>query len=309
MAENEKYDYSMYETAAERSQECARQSALLLLPEQGETARKQPSQLEEEQKADNEAKAKDPLNSLQRREAGEKIKLQLPADIVMTFAWCPAGSFYMGGTVHNDEQPIHKVTLTKGFYMGVYPVTQAQWKAVMGTDPSYFKGANRPVETVTWNECNEFCSKLNGFLNGQVNIRLPSEAEWEYACRAGTTTEYHFGNVINTDLANYDGNYSFNDSPKGKCRKETTNVGSFPPNSWGLYDVHGNVWEWCRDAKRMYTAADHTDSDVETSNDTRVMRGGSWRYGPSNCRAAYRSRNVLGYSGCNCGFRICFCLG
>jgi formylglycine-generating enzyme required for sulfatase activity len=152
------------------------------------------------------------------RDVGENLELTLPADVVMTFAWCPAGWFSMGGTVHNDEQPIHKVTLTTGFYMGIYPVTQAQWKAVMGTDPSHFKGANRPVESVTWHECNEFCTKLSGLLTERVTVRLPSEAEWEYACRAGTTTEYHFGNVINTDLANYDGSYSFNDSPKGKCR-------------------------------------------------------------------------------------------
>jgi len=262
--------------------------------------------LEEEQEAEEEAKAEDPLNPLRRREAGEKVKLKLPADVVMTFAWCPAGSFRMGGTVHNDEQPIHKVTLTKGFYMGIYPVTQAQWKAVLGTDPSYFKGANRPVESVTWHECNEFCTKLSGLLKERVTVRLPSEAEWEYACRAGTTTEYHFGNVINTDLANYDGNYSFNDSPKGECRKETTDVGSFPANSWGLYDVHGNVWEWCRDAKRTYTAADYTDEDETISDNTRVMRGGSWRYSPANCRAAYRSRNMPAYRGCNCGFRVCF---
>ncbi len=248
-----------------------------------------------------------PCNSfLSLRDAGEKVELKLPADVVMTFAWCPAGSFRMGGTVHNDEQPIHKVTLTKGFYMGIYPVTQAQWKAVMGTDPSHFKGANRPVESVTWHECSEFCTKVSGRLTGRVTVRLPSEAEWEYACRAGTTTEYHFGNVINTDLANYDGNYSFNDSPKGKCRKETTDVGSFPANSWGLYDVHGNVWEWCRDAKRTYTAADHTDADEQSSDYNYVLRGGSWRYSPGHCRAAYRSKNAPAYCGCNCGFRVCF---
>ena len=112
--------------------------------------------------------------------------------------------------------------------------------------------------------------------------------------------------MINTDLANYDGNYSFNDSPKGKCRKETTDVGSFPANSWGLYDVHGNVWEWCRDAKRTYTAADHTDADEQSSDYTYVLRGGSWRYSPGHCRAAYRSRNSAAYCGCNCGFRVCF---
>jgi formylglycine-generating enzyme required for sulfatase activity len=250
------------------------------------------------------------------RDVAGKVKLHLPADLAMMFAWCPAGSFRMGGTIHNDEQPIHKVTLPNGFYMGIHLVTQVQWNAVMGTDPSHFKGANRPVESVTWHESNEFCAELSSLLEERVTVRLPSEAEWEYACRAGTTTEYHFGNRISTDLANYDGNYSFNDSPKGKSRKETTDVGSFPANSWGLYDVHGNVWEWCRDAKRTYTAADYTDvdepdkdkpdKDEPASDNTRVLRGGSWRYSPSHCRAAYRSRNVPAYRGCNCGFRVCF---
>jgi formylglycine-generating enzyme required for sulfatase activity len=262
--------------------------------------------LDDRHRAEEEANAESPLNPLRRREAGEKVKFKLAADVVMKFAWCPAGLFRMGGTVNPDEEPIHKVTVTEGFYMDIHPVTQAQWKVVMGTDPSHFKGANRPVESVTWHECNEFCMKLKGILKEGVNVRLPSEAEWEYACRAGTTTEYHFGNVINTDLANYDGNYSFNDSPKGKRRKESTDVGSFPANSWGLYDVHGNVWEWCRDAKRTYTAADYTDSDAQEQNDQRVIRGGSWRYGPGNCRAAYRSKNAPTYRGCNCGFRVCF---
>jgi formylglycine-generating enzyme required for sulfatase activity len=261
---------------------------------------------EANQQAADEANGEAPLHSLRQREAGARLQIKLPADLDMTFAWCPAGSFRMGGTVHTDEQPIHTVTLTNGFYMGIHLVTQSQWQAVMGTDPSQFKGANRPVDSVTWHECNELCMKLSGLLNGQGAVRLPSEAEWEYACRAGTSTEYHFGNVINTDLANYDGRYSFNDSPKGICRKETTDVGTFPANSWGLYDVHGNLWEWCRDVKRTYTTADYTDSEVQSNTDTRAMRGGSWRYGPGNCRSAYRSRNVPAYRGCNCGFRVCF---
>jgi formylglycine-generating enzyme required for sulfatase activity len=245
-------------------------------------------------------------NSFPSLETGEKVELKLPSDVVITLAWCPAGSFLMGGTVHKDEQPIHTVTLSDGFFMGIHPVTQAQWKAVMCTHPSHFKGANRPVESVTWFECNEFCARLSDLLEMRVKVRLPSEAEWEYACRAGTTTEFHFGNVINTDLANYDGNYSFNDSPKGRSRKETTDVGSFPANSWGLYDFHGNVWEWCRDAKRAYNPGRHIDADAQTNDETRMMRGGSWRYGPGNCRAAYRSRNTPSYRGCNCGFRISF---
>jgi formylglycine-generating enzyme required for sulfatase activity len=243
----------------------------------------------------------------EREKPDQLVELKLPADEVMKFAWCPAGSFRMGGTFHSDEQPIHTVTLTTGFHIGIHLVTQAQWKAVMGSDPSYFKGLNRPVESVTWHECYEFCTKLGGLLMERAVVRLPSEAEWEYACRAGTETEFNVGNVINTDLANYDGNYSFNDSPKGISRKETTDVGSFPANAWGLYDVHGNVWEWCRDAKRTYTAADQTDPHGQSNSDTFVMRGGSWRYSPGYCRSAYRSKNVPAYRGCNCGFRVSFC--
>jgi formylglycine-generating enzyme required for sulfatase activity len=305
MAEEEKRDPKLKAAAERARDECAhKQDVPWLECDQEETERKR--MLEENQNADEGVKAKFSLHLSQQREAGEKVKLKLSADAFMTFAWCPAGSFRMGGTVQTDEQPIHRVTLTKGFHMGIYPVTQAQWKAVMGSDPSYFKGVNRPVETVTWNECNEFCTKLSGLLKERLTVRLPSEAEWEYACRAGTTTEYHFGNRIDTDLVNYDGNYSFNDSPKGKSRKETTDVGSFPANSWGLYDVHGNVWEWCRDTKRTYTASDQVDPEGQLDNYTFVLRGGSWRYSPGYCRAAYRSRNVAAYRGCNCGFRVCF---
>jgi len=121
--------------------------------------------------------------------------------------------------------------------MGICPVTQAQWKAVMGTEPSQFKGANRPVESVTWHECNEFCTKLSGFHEGRVTVRLPSEAEWEYACRAGTTSRYSFGDAITPKDANY------NESGYSK----TSETGTYPPNNWGLYDMHGNVWEWVQD--------------------------------------------------------------
>jgi formylglycine-generating enzyme required for sulfatase activity len=206
----------------------------------------------------------------------------------------------------SDEKPAHKVTLTKGFFIGIHQVTQAQWKAIMGTEPSHFKGPNRPVENVSWDDCQEFCTKLSAHMKGRVKVRLPTEAEWEYACRAGTTTEYHFGDVIDPTLANYDGNYSWNGSPKGEYREQTTDVGSFPANPWGLYDMHGNVWEWCQDAKRTYTEADQTDPQSQSNEGSRVVRGGSWLSPPVFCRAAIRRRCERGRRNDGIGFRVAF---
>ena len=159
------------------------------------------------------------------------------------------GTFLMGSPDTekertSSESPQHWVTLQR-FFLGKYPVTQAQWQAVMGNNPAYFKGNNRPVENVSWNDAIAFCQKLSQ-KTGRY-YRLPSEAEWEYACRAGTTTPFYFGETITPDLANYDGNYTYASAPKGVYRQQTTDVGSFPPNAFGLYDMHGNVWEWCQD--------------------------------------------------------------
>ncbi len=231
--------------------------------------------------------------------------LTLPGGVTMTFSFIPPGSFMMGGTVNDDEKPIHTVMLTKGFFFGIYPVTQRQWLAVMGTNPSYFKGPNRPVEQVFWDDCQEFCEKVTAELKGG-RVKLPTEAEWEYACRAGTTTEYHFGDVLNTDVANYDGDCSWNDSPKGKNRQETTDVGTFPSNAWGLHDLHGNVWEWCSDWYGEYAAGEQTDSQLQSNGRHRVLRGGSWDDNPVYCRAAYRRRLVPAYRSNRIGFRVCF---
>jgi formylglycine-generating enzyme required for sulfatase activity len=173
----------------------------------------------------------------------------LGGGVTLEMVEIPAGEFMMGSIAgeldrENDESPQHRVSVPS-FYIGRFAVTQAQWQKVMGTSPSGFKGEKNPVENVTWNDAQEFCKKLSQQTGRQY--RLPSEAEWEYACRAGTTTPFHFGETITTDLANYDGNYTYGSGTKGVYRIKTTPVGSFPANEFGLCDMHGNVWEWCAD--------------------------------------------------------------
>ena len=212
--------------------------------------------------------------------------------IVLEMVDIPGGTFMMG--CPNDEEgvnfqqtPQHRVTVPT-FYAGKYPITQAQWEAVMGNNPSRFKGEKRPVEKVSWHDAVAFCQKLSQ-TTGKT-YRLFSEAEWEYACRAGTTTPFHFGETITPELVNYDGNYSYGKAAKGKYREETTDVGTFPPNAFGLYDMHGNVWEWCSDKWHSnYDGAPTDGSSWEIGqNDHRLLRGGSWFYDPRYCRSAFR---------------------
>jgi uncharacterized protein (TIGR02996 family) len=235
--------------------------------------------------------------------------LELPGGVSLTGAFIPPGSFLMGGAVEDDEGPVHRVTLTRGFFLGVHPVTQVQWCAVTGAEPSHFKGPNRPVETVSWDECRAFCAALTEQLTSREAVRLPTEAEWEYACRAGTTTEYHFGDVIGTDLANYNGRYTWNGSAKGANRKQTTDVGSFPPNGWGLHDVHGNVMEWCADGYAAYPECDRTDPHNVSNPFARVIRGGAWGTYPRISRAAFRNWRSPVDRFRYVGFRVCFQLG
>jgi formylglycine-generating enzyme required for sulfatase activity len=220
----------------------------------------------------------------------------------------PGGSFVMGSPSteegrDSDEGPQRTVTVAP-FFMGKYEVTQAQYQAVMGNNPSNFKGAKRPVENVNWYEAVEFCRKLTQKTG--KSYRLPSEAEWEYACRAGTTTPFYFGDTITPDLVNYDGNYPYGAAPKGLYRGQTTDVGSFPPNSFGLYDMHGNVWEWCSDKWHdNYNGAPTDGSSWETGTDNnRVQRGGSWGGNAVYCRGAYRLRTSAGDRYSSIGFRV-----
>ncbi|MFO0926517.1 MAG: formylglycine-generating enzyme family protein [Gemmataceae bacterium] len=208
----------------------------------------------------------------------------------MTFAWCPPGSFLMGSPPHEGEradgETQHRVTLTQGYWLGIHEVTQAQWQAVMRNNPSKFKDDVRPVEQVSWHDCQEFCKKL-GDKTGK-RFRLPTEAEWEYACRAGTTTPFHFGKTISTEQANYNGTFTYGQARKGVFRERTTPVGRYAPNAWGLHDMHGNVTEWCQDWYGKYPEGDSQDYQGPETGDGRVVRGGSWRGRPWFCRAAFR---------------------
>ena len=154
----------------------------------------------------------------------------------------------------------------------------------MGSSPSYLKGSDRlPVEQVSWDDCQAFCRKAGG------GLRLSTESEWEYACRAGTTTPFHTGASISPNEANYDGNYTYGSGSKGVYRQKTVEVGSFRANAWGLYDMHGNVWEWCADWDGEYPSGAVTDPRGPSSGSSRVLRGGCWYGGPGDCRSASRA--------------------
>ncbi|MBY0458542.1 MAG: formylglycine-generating enzyme family protein, partial [Gemmataceae bacterium] len=214
----------------------------------------------------------------------------------------PAGEKDAG----DDENPQREVEITKDFYLGQFEVTQAQYKAVTGENPSNFKGDRLPVESVSWDDAVKFCEALGKKLKRPV--ALPTEAQWEFACRAGTTTPFHFGSVLNGDLANCDGNFPYGTNTKGDYKKTTVEVGSYPANPWGLHDMHGNVWEWCRDYYGSYDKVEGKRDPVQLtkkSYDSRVLRGGSWINIAWSCRAAYRGSfapvDRYGFI----GFRVC----
>ncbi|MDB4353623.1 formylglycine-generating enzyme family protein, partial [bacterium] len=225
--------------------------------------------------------------------------------IGMEFKLIPAGTFIMGDASGEDDETPHEVTLTKPFKMGVHEVTQAQYEQVMGVNPSKFKGADYPVqdypvETVTWDDAVEFCRRLSELPAekeaGNV-YRLPTEAEWEYACRAGTTTMYSFGDD-ESDLRDY--------AWYLRCSGGGTHpVGGKKPNAWGVYDMHGNVWEWCQDWYGDYPSGSVTDPSGAKSGSDRVFRGGSWSMTPEHCRSATRFGGFPWYRNGYFGFRVC----
>jgi len=225
----------------------------------------------------------------------------------MELVWIPAGSFMMGSeNGGSDEKPVHWVTISEGFYMGKYEVTQAQWQTVMGNNPSNFKGHNLPVEQVSWDDAVSFLARLNAQGDGYT-YRLPTEAEWEYACRAGTTTAFAFGDSLSSSQANFEGNYPYGGVAKDVYRKKTTPVGSFQPNAFGLFDMHGNVWEWCLDWYHNSYAGAPTDGSAWLSGGVqkyRVLRGGSLYSNAAFLRSAFRVSIAPFNRSHDIGFRV-----
>ncbi|MBJ7297318.1 MAG: formylglycine-generating enzyme family protein [Dolichospermum sp.] len=264
-------------------------------------------------------KQKTELNINKQKKQAQQFIEDLGNGIQLEMVAIPGGSFMMGSPKNEPgrretESPQHQVTVPP-FLLGKYPVTQAQWQAVasltqvnqeLKPNPSRFEGANRPVERVSWHDAVEFCNRLSNHT--QRPYRLPSEAEWEYACRAGTTTPFHFGETITTDLANYNGNYTYGDGVKGIRKRETTVVGSFKiANEFGLYDMHGNVWEWCQDDWHNNYEYAPTDGSAWISNKAKInklLRGGSWLYYPEGCRSAFRFNRNLDDDYNSIGFRV-----
>jgi formylglycine-generating enzyme required for sulfatase activity len=264
-----------------------------------------------------------------RRSEAQYFAEDLGNGVTLEMVAIPDGTFQMGSPESeagrdDDESPQHQVTV-KPFFLGKYSVTQAQWQAVaklpkvsreLDPNPSRFKGADRPVEQVSWHDAVEFCARLSKQTGREY--RLPSEAEWEYACRAGTTTPFHFGETITTDLVNYRGTDfeykgtvyrgSYGSGSKGEFRHQTTPVGSFGvANAFGLYDMHGNVWEWCADHWHdNYEGAPSDGSAWLSDNDNqyRIVRGGSCFDFPSHCRSASRYGSLPGNVDLNFGFRV-----
>jgi formylglycine-generating enzyme required for sulfatase activity len=247
--------------------------------------------------------------------------LALESDALpLAIIWTPGGDFLMGSPGeledYDDEKPQHRVQVPS-FAMGQYPVTQAQWRAVaqlpqqtqeLDPDPSNFKGANHPVEQVSWDDATEFCARLAAHTGRAY--RLPTEAEWEYACRAGTTTPFHFGETLSPEVANYDCSVTYGDrGVTGSQIGQTTPVDKYAiANRFGLSDMHGNVWEWCEDDWHNSYEGAPTDGSawLESGNEnsTKVRRGGSWRLSPGDCRSAYRIGNSRAFRYHGLGFRV-----
>jgi formylglycine-generating enzyme required for sulfatase activity len=221
--------------------------------------------------------------------------------------WIPPGEFLMGSPETEkeryDDETQHPVILTQGFWLADTACTQALWQAVMGDNPSHFKGDERPVEQVSWDDVQSFIGKLNE-LAPDVNFRLPTEAEWEYACRAGTPTPFWFGEQITSEQVNYDGNYPYAGGKKGQYREETVDVKALPCNDWGLYQMHGNVWEWCSDWYGDYPTDTAIDPLGAAMGEGRVLRGGGWANVGGLARSADRLRGVPARRLDALGFRL-----
>ena len=222
--------------------------------------------------------------------------------------WIPPGEFLMGSPEDEleriDNEILHHVTLTEGYWLADTACTQALWEAVMGSNPSELKGADRPVEKVSWNEVKDFIEQLNNKVPG-LQSQLPSEAQWEYAARAGSQSAFWWGLTLSVEQANYNGNRPYADGKKEQYREETVAVKEFEVNPWGLYQVHGNVWEWCEDWYGAYESTAVVNPRGAESGEWRVIRGGSWFDGGRGLRAAFRVHDVPDERDNALGFRLC----
>jgi formylglycine-generating enzyme required for sulfatase activity len=245
----------------------------------------------------------------------------LTNSIGLQLALIPAGTFLMGSPDSEterseDEGPQHQVMLTKPFYLGIFPVTQQQYAAVMGVNPASFHEANgggpdHPVENVSWDDAVEFCMRLSELPEERRRGRtyhLPTEAEWEYSCRGGASfsSPFHYGASLSSPQANFNGNFPYGGAAKGPYLKKTSKVGSYKPNAFGLYDIHGNVWEWCQDwyGEKYYASGENQDPQGPKKGDSRVLRGGSWGRYARGCRAADRDWNAPAFRDSDVGFRV-----
>ena len=256
---------------------------------------------------------------MNRAEASEPVtrsRKKITNSIGMKFAHIAPGTFMMGSPTHesdrDEDEQQHRVTLTKGFYMQTTEVTQGQWMKVMGSNPSRLNdcGDNCPVEMVSWHDAQEFIRELNR-REGANSYRLPSEAEWEYAARAGSATKYSWGNTIDCSKAMYENAFS---SPENHCidfvgkrgqkTDSTSPVQSYSSNLWGLYDMHGNVWEWCHDWYGEYPSGSVADPKGPSNSSVRIFRGGSWLSEPRNLRSARRAYSPADDHSDYLGFRL-----
>ena len=227
--------------------------------------------------------------------------------VTQRMRWIPTGTFLMGAQKGEqtfiDDEKQHRVTISSGFWMADTTCTQELWEVVMRTNPSHFTGPLRPVEDVSFDDVYDFLFKLNKRL-GAGSMALPTEAQWEYSCRAGTKTAFSFGESITTEQANFNGNYPYRYSHKGSFREETVEVKSLAANSWGLFQMHGNVWEWCSDFYAPYSSKPQLDPVGPQSGSDRVLRGGSWSDSARNMRSACRRWYDPCDGGRNLGFRL-----
>jgi len=246
--------------------------------------------------------------------ASSSFTVRLPGNVTLELVRIPKGEFMMGSPATEagrlDDEIQHRVTLTKDFFLGKYEVTQAQWQAVMGNNPSYFRGLRLPVENVSWHDAIQFCETLTatghreGWLPENWKFTLPTEAQWEYACRAGTDTPFSYGSSSDASKMNFDGNNPYGGANRGVDRQSTVEVGSLGyRNNFGLYDMHGNVWEWCLDYYGSFSRGAVSDPVCESGSD-RVLRGGCWFSYAMGCRSASRNYYYPALRPISVGFRL-----